>query len=101
MGIDWTALNRERFDLIVETYLTRKLSPVGRVMVLNGRGGDGGKDVLHVRPDGTSTIYQLKFFPDGFPGNMKGRRQQIKRSFMAAMQDSPDEWVLVVPEKLT
>lgn len=46
-------------------------------------------------------IYQLKYFPDGFPGSYQGRRTGIKKSFKKALEHDPDDWVLVVPCVLT
>ncbi|AZM87595.1 hypothetical protein [Streptomyces sp. W1SF4] len=51
--------------------------------------------------DGRVRIYQLKYFPDGFPGSSQGRRAGIKRSFKKALEHDPDDWVLVVPCALT
>lgn len=101
MTIDWENLAQEEFDRIIEAYLTRRLAKQGRVVVYEGRGGDGGIDVDLIEPDGSRTIYQLKYFPEGFSGGFAGRRQQIKRSFKAAMKHGPKQWVLVVPGKMT
>ncbi|WP_345503491.1 hypothetical protein [Streptomyces racemochromogenes] len=51
--------------------------------------------------DGRVRIYQLKYFPEGFPGSYQGRRAGIKRSFKKALEHDPDDWVLVVPCALT
>ena len=55
----------------------------------------------HDRADGSRTIYQLKFFPEGFSGGFASRRKQIQRSFHAAMAHKPDGWALVVPCTMT
>jgi len=69
---------------------------------VDGRGGDGGIDLDVTMLDGTiDTIYQLKYFPQGFSGGHRARRQQIVKSFNAAMRHSPRRWVLVVPGNLT
>jgi hypothetical protein len=101
VAIDWAHLTQEEFDRIIEAYLTRRLAQDGEVVAYEGRGGDGGLDVYFVEPDGARTIYQLKYFPEGFSGGFAGRRQQIRRSFKAAMKHEPKQWVLVVPCKLT
>jgi hypothetical protein len=101
MPIAWEKLTQPEFDRLVEAYLTRYLSPRGRVVVLEGRGGDGGVDVDFIKPDGTRTIYQLKCFPEGFSGGFRARRTQITKSFNAAVKENPAKWVLVVPSKMT
>ncbi len=65
----------------------------------NGSGGDKGRDVVVTYPDGTTRIFQLKFFPGGFPGG-SSRRGQIKKSFKGMLEHQPVEWTLVVPENL-
>lgn len=101
MPIPWDKLTQPEFDRLAEAYLTRHLSPRGRVVVLEGRGGDGGIDVDFIEPDGTRTIFQLKCFPEGFSGGFRTRRAQITKSFKAAMKENPAKWVLVVPSKMT
>ena len=101
MPIGWENLKQQDFDRLVEAYLTRNLAGRGRVVVLEGRGGDGGIDVDFIEPDGTRTIYQLKCFPEGFSGGFVKRRAQITKSFKAAMVEAPAKWVLVVPCKMT
>lgn len=74
------------------------------VICPDGRGGDGGIDIDVFHPDGHRSTYQLKFFPDGFSGNLKRTRQrQIAKSFLTAMRldNPPTKWLLVVPAKLT
>ncbi|MEU4089621.1 PadR family transcriptional regulator [Streptomyces aureus] len=47
-------------------------------------------------------MFQLKYYPDGFPTTShKGRRGSIRQSFVRAMRGAPQEWVLVVPCVLT
>lgn len=103
--IDWKGLDRDKFERIVEVLLRRKWEPSGATVICpDGRGGDGGVDVDVQHHDGRRTIYQLKFYPDGFSGNLKSSRQrQIAKSFVSAMKldEPPTEWFLVVPAKLT
>ncbi|MGO4455766.1 hypothetical protein AB4039_00260 [Streptomyces sp. M-16] len=100
MAIDWDHLTQPRFDRIVEALVHRLYAVDAEVEVMNGRGGDGGTDIK-VTVDGRVWIYQLKYFPDGFPGSYQGRRAGIKRSFRKALEHDPDDWVLVVPCALT
>lgn len=103
--IDWKALDQHKFDRIVEVVLRRKWEKAGStVTVPDGRGGDDGIDIDVHHLDGHRSTYQLKFFPDGFSGNLKSTRQrQIAKSFITAMRldDPPTEWLLVVPTNLT
>ncbi|MEY2227920.1 hypothetical protein [Streptomyces sp. BF23-19] len=84
----------------MEALAHRLYSEDAEVEVMNGRGGDGGIDIK-VTLDGRVRIYQLKYFPEGFPGSYQGRRAGIKRSFRKALEHDPDDWVLVVPCALT
>jgi hypothetical protein len=45
-------------------------------------------------------IFQLKYFPEGFPIK-SSRPAQIRKSFKEAMKSNPDEWILVVPTNVT
>ncbi|WP_043650902.1 hypothetical protein [Cellulosimicrobium cellulans] len=100
----WETCGRDAFDRAVELLLQRKhQAGPGTAQAVDGRGGDGGIDVDVTEPDDTiSTIYQLKYFPEGFSGGFsKTRRSQIKKSFLAAMKHRPASWVLVVPRNPT
>ena len=103
--IDWSSYGREEFERIVEVLLRRKWEKVGATVVCpDGRGGDDGIDVEVRHSDGHRSIYQIKYFKDGFTGNLKSSRQrQISKSFVTAMKLSPvpTEWSLVIPAKLT
>lgn len=96
MAIEWDRIGQPRFDRIVEAVVHRLYAEDEDVEVVNGRGGDGGIDIKVTR-SGRVRIYQLKYYPDGFPGSYKGRRPSIKKSFKDALVHDPDEWVLVVP----
>ncbi|TFH72911.1 hypothetical protein [Cellulomonas sp. HD19AZ1] len=104
--VPWHQLDQPSFDRIVEALLVRYHQERGEhADALDGRGGDGGRDVdVHVGPDleELDTIYQLKFFPEGFSGDHgKSRRPQIKKSFEKAIKDRPRRWVLVIPRNAT
>jgi hypothetical protein len=74
--------------------------PDTQVRAYDGRGGDGGRDVV-VRQGSRVRIFQLKYFRDGFGAERRSRRTQIRRSFGTAMQHRPYEWVLVIPTNPT
>lgn len=102
MAIKWDQLGQTTFDEMVEVLITRRFKNTGTVTVPDGRGGDGGIDILHVGHDGYRRIFQLKYFPGGFSaGWARSRRPQIRDSFKTALQHEPDEWTLVVPGLLT
>lgn len=94
-GINWRASTRETFEKIVEILLRREFGLRGHAV--DGRGGDGGIDY---DVDDAKIIFQLKFFPEGFPTSST-RRTQIRDSFKEALKHDPDEWFLVVPANLT
>ncbi|MFG1697263.1 hypothetical protein [Nonomuraea sp. NPDC049309] len=100
MAIEWKFLEQKRFDRIVESIVHRMYSDTATVEVVDGRGGDGGRDIV-VTQGSRVRIFQLKFFPEGFPKENRTRRRQIKDSFARAMEHSPYEWTLVVPCNLT
>jgi hypothetical protein len=45
VAIDWDRLTRPEYDQIVEALVAR-MYPAGSVRAVNGRGGDGGKDIV-------------------------------------------------------
>jgi hypothetical protein len=95
--INWDHLTQPLFDEIVEALLDRIYDVPGtEVHAINGRGGDGGRDVV-VRQGDRLRIFQLKFFRDGFPSQNRTRRRQIAKSFQTATQHDPYGWVLVIP----
>lgn len=99
--IDWSALGRLDWDVLVENLLYRMYDTDGNeVTVFEGTGGDGGRDVVVDFANGTKQIFQLKHFPGGFSGGFVKRREQIDGSYKAAMKHDPDIWTLVVPENL-
>ncbi|MFF7216848.1 hypothetical protein ACFZAU_41110 [Streptomyces sp. NPDC008238] len=97
MAIEWDLIGQPVFDRVVEALVHRLYDQTARVRAVNGRGGDGGIDI-EVVSGGRLRIFQLKYYPDGFPASsFKGRQTSIKRSFARAMAHTPYEWVLVVP----
>ncbi|RRQ26143.1 hypothetical protein DK926_19275 [Rhodococcus sp. Eu-32] len=101
MEVDWPRLGRDKFDYVVEALVRRQWDGLANVTIPDGRGGDEGIDIEVRRGDHLS-IYQLKFFEDGFSGDRKTtRRRQIRNSYIRATALQPDKWLLVVPTKLT
>lgn len=96
VAIEWDRIGQPRFDRIVEALVHRLYDATATVEVVNGRGGDGGIDI-RVTSGGRVRIVQLKYYPDGFPTSIKGRRASIKQSFARAMGHDLYEWILVVP----
>lgn len=101
--IDWKRLDQAQFDGIVESLFTNHYSDQAwEVIVVNGRGGDGGIDIQLRDDTGCLVIVQLKYFPEGFSGGFaKTRRPQIEKSFKSALKHDPDEWWLVIPNTVT
>lgn len=113
--VPWDTMGRDRFDRLVEALVEYQHPAGSRVDPIEGRGGDGGIDVLAIEPTPTDetgkeialsergrvVVYQLKYFPEGFDGKEKGRRKQITASLNRAIKTVPDmdEWVLVAPCK--
>lgn len=104
-SIDWKHVSEDDFNRVVEALLMRKYHqpPESRVEVIDGRGGDGGIDVVVYVDDKIKEIFQLKHFPEGFSGGFRdSRRKQIKKSFDTAwIKHEPPLWALVVPRNPT
>ncbi|SFA61614.1 hypothetical protein SAMN05444374_11847 [Rhodococcoides kroppenstedtii] len=100
--IQWTRLDQPWFDRIVETLLLRKFRGIADVDVVDGRGGDDGVDVGVTFPDGSLTIYQLKYYPEGMSGGFAKRRDNVKNSYVKAVtKNKPNQWILVAPRNYT
>jgi CRP-like cAMP-binding protein len=63
---------------------------------LDGRGGDGGRDVQLRHSDGRLDLFELKSFT-GRLSRQHGRRRQVEDSLRTAARHNPDSWTLVVP----
>jgi hypothetical protein len=96
-GINWPTIGNPTFERIVDTLLSIEFGDRGRP--IEGRGGEGGTPG-DFSVDGGKVIFEYKYFPDGFPVK-SSRRSQIKRSFKSACKGNPEEWILIVPTKLT
>ena len=111
---DWRHMGRERFDRIVEALAHRLYGEPAEVFALDGRGGDGGRDIV-IRQGDRLRIAQLKYFPEGLSGGWSKRREQVNRSWRSVRgghkvgrrtvpawpSGQPYEWIVVMPCKLT
>jgi hypothetical protein len=68
------------------------------IHTIDGRGGDGGVDSrLDSMSGDLLAIFQLKFFPGGFPKESRTQRRQIEKSFKTAWKNhSMKKWILVI-----
>lgn len=100
--ISWSHLGQPQFDRVVEALIHRRYDD-GRTEVVpfDGRGGDGGRDILVRHANGRRTVYQLKYYPEGFSNGFAPRRVKIRDSFKAALRHDPHTWILVTPGNLT
>jgi hypothetical protein len=94
-GITWSTIGDDKFENIVDILLAREFGVRGHGV--DGRGGDGGIDY---EVDDGKIIFQYKYFWNGITVS-RTRKAQIQRSFKKAMEHDPEEWILVVPAKLT
>lgn len=105
--LNWRTMSEDEFNRIAEALIRRSVmedSPGVDVKALDGRGGDGGIDLDATveRTGQLVSIYQLKFFPEGFSGEWsRARKPQIQKSFNSALTHEPPVWHLVVPRNLT
>jgi hypothetical protein len=89
VAVDWERIGQPQFDRIVEALVHRMYDATTTVEAVNGRGGDGGIDIK-VTSGRRVRIFQLKYYPDGFPtASYKGRRTSILKSFERAMLHDP------------
>lgn len=61
MDIEWERIGQEDFDRMVETLVQRLYQDSSTVEVIDGRGGDGGRDIV-VRQGSRIRIFQLNTF---------------------------------------
>lgn len=103
--VTWKTIDESDFNRLVEALLTRLYHnpPHSKVVVLDGRGGDGGIDVAVYTDDKLAKIFQLKYFPEGFSGGFRSTRgKQIRKSFATAWsKHAPPRWILVYPANPT
>jgi hypothetical protein len=92
---DWSDVcrNPDDFERLVKLLLQR-LHSDGEV--LDGRGGDGGRE-FQVRSSDSLTLYEAKSFIGRVTERNPKRRAQVERSLVSAARHQPDVWHLVVP----
>ncbi len=106
-SVTWEHLGEPVWTRLIEVLVTShhaETDPSGVVTPIDGRGGDGGIDILVKTGDGRTVVYQLKYFPEGFDGKAWGkRREKVTSSLKTAGKTYPDldEWVLVYPARPT
>ena len=92
MRIRWEDFEPTGYEDMVSVLISR-LHPTSQR--IDGKGGDGGRDVQIVAPEGRFTkAFELKSFTGRMNSN---RRQQVKRSLKRAATLKPLCWALVVP----
>ena len=93
MKIRWEDFEPNRYEEMVAVLLSRLHPDSQRI---DGKGGDGGRDVQIVAPGGDRLIhvFELKSFTGRMDPN---RRKQVKRSLKRATILKPLRWTLIVP----
>src|SRR5258708_29529247 len=89
--VNWTDVS-DRFEDMVSVLIANLHPEAQRV---DGRGGDGGRDVQVETPDGL-IVYELKGFT-GRLGKAGGRRRQVERSLSRSASLGPTAWRLTAP----
>jgi hypothetical protein len=84
-AVQWETVPQETYDDMVAVLLNTLHPDAER---LDGRGGDGGRDI-QLRRDGRLDLFELKGFT-GRLGKEQGRRAQVERSLKRAAQLDPD-----------
>jgi hypothetical protein len=90
-GITWHRVDPGTIEQAIKLLL---LDLYPGVRPIDGRGGDGGRDIRWDSPDGL-VIFEIK----SFSGERlrPAQRREIQRSLIRAHQQSPTRWILVVP----
>ena len=93
MSVDWNKMEPQKYEDMISVLLSRLYPDAQRI---DGRGGDGGRDVQIVDGQDGSLAYafELKSFTDRM---IPVRRRQVKDSLKRAASLEPARWVLVVP----
>ncbi|MFC4110006.1 hypothetical protein [Micromonospora zhanjiangensis] len=93
VSVPWEKLSEPQYADLVSRLLLR-LYPDAEVM--DGSGGDGGRDV-QLRHAGRLSIYELKSFTGRLSSRSPNRRSQVEKSLTQAAKLNPRAWYLVVP----
>ena len=93
MSIRWDALDRQTYEDMISVLLSRLYPEAQRI---DGKGGDGGRDVQIVYGPGGSISHAFEL--KSFTGRMgTTQRKQVVRSLKRASTLEPEQWTLVVP----
>ena len=93
MKIQWNDFEPQGYEAMVSVLLSRLHPDAQRI---DGKGGDGGRDVQIVDGQDGSIIHAFEL--KSFTGRMDpGRRSQVKGSLKRAASLGPARWTLVVP----
>ena len=93
MPVDWNKMEPQKYEDMISVLLSRLYPDARRI---DGRGGDGGRDVqiVHKQDGSIAHAFELKSFTE----RMKpSRRSQITHSLKRAALLEPERWTLVVP----
>ncbi|GEM_PF-1669506 len=89
--VRWEGLDPATIELAIKA-LIMELNPGARP--IDGRGGDGGRDVRWDSAAGL-VVFEIKSYAGD---RLKpGQRSEIKKSLIQAVQHAPVRWVLVLP----
>lgn len=89
--VAWSEVDAHNYERMVGCLL----SDLFQTRRVDGKGGDGGRDIYVWRGDELH-IFECKSFT-GRIGREQGRRKQVERSLARAMGHPPTSWTLVVP----
>ena len=93
MQIRWEDFEPRRYEDMISVLISRLHPDSQRI---DGKGGDGGRDVQILSPTGEQIIHAFEL--KSFTGRIKNsRRTQVKNSLKRAKQLKPLKWSLVVP----
>lgn len=91
VAVEWERVDAARAEALISMLLKNLYPDAERIW---GAGGDEGRDVQILSPDGRLRAFEIK----GFTGRLtNSRKQQIKRSLLRAAQLNPIEWTLLMP----
>jgi len=93
MSVDWNKMEPQKYEDMISVLLSRLYPDARRI---DGRGGDGGRDVQIV--DGQDGSITCAFELKSFTHRMNAvRRRQVERSLKRVASLEPARWILVVP----
>ena len=112
--IDWQTIGQLKYDQVLETVAQIEFGNLGTVNVIEGKGGDFGRDVEVLKDGKVLVVIQLKYFPEGISGQFGSRRKQITNSWNRIAgytpksstqptwpKGKPETWILAIPAKIS